>query len=467
MSTNYVKSTCPHNIEKKIYSETETMSDLNITRFEVTGLYGIDIAHLLEKESVEHFNSIRGNKEWLSKFKEKAPVSSGTLDLAKSSYAKTDSSIRNIFSNYYLNNLMPLVFQLNKKDINDLFYIEILSISISRNGAITIKIKSSKSNSGIKSKIEQVIDVYYKYKENINNKVLSHLSNFIELFNDFFNNYNNKIKFKKKMDDNLEQYISYYEIVDFDYDKTKMKKNTIKSMYDNELYLKSLVALFKMTRTDFSNYDISKISDIKNNDYGDRVDELWAINQDRLLRHHPEAKTKENIENFFLDIILGIEILLQQKIALQYLNQWIGKQNIELRKIINSSKNVFKSKKNVFSFLKNIKNVFKRNLSVKSKLDYLIFEIVNTYVNIYDIISDNSMMQVNTNHTFFDLIMEKSIDKMRLKDILCSNKDMISDLFSLLTSISSRRTNKVVLILTIIMAFTGFLQLAKQFLNPG
>jgi hypothetical protein len=110
--------------------------------------------------------------------------------------------------------------------------------------------------------------------------------------------------------------------------------------------------------------------------------------------------------------------------------------------VINSSKNVF--------------SVF--NVS-KDKMDSLISEMAYICVNIYDIIYDSFMMQKRTNHAFFNLIIEKSSDKMYLNDILRFNREMISDLFSLLTSISSQRITKFMWILSIMMIIIGLLQL--------
>jgi len=396
------------------------MSVLNITDFEIIGFYGIDLVHLLEENSANRFNSYRGNNTWLQELKNKVP-NQGICNFnppifAKSKYAETDRIIRNTFSNYYVNNLMPLVFELKEKvvtyrEYDDLFNIEIQSISISANGAVTVKIRAFKENGGTITCIKEIIKGCRNYKNSINEKIRSLINQFINVLNDYVKD---KIKCKEISISCFEQYVSYYEIIDFDYVTKEAEKMKIKSMCVDESYLRPLVALFRMNESDFSNYDMNKISDIKDNDHGNRVDELWAINRDRLLRHHPYRKDEHN-KRFFSDIVLGIEILLQQKVVLQYLNQWIGTQSSRLRKVIDGKCEVNNDK---------------------------IFPLIFEMVNIYDIISDSFIIQRNTNHAFFNLIIEKSIDNMHLKDILCTNREMISDLFSLLTYISSQITTK-------------------------
>lgn len=434
------------------------MKTLNITRFEIVGIYGIDVSCLMEKRSEEYFNSIRGNPAWLHKLKAKVtdPNRFGFTypEFAESRYAKTDRVIRNTFSIYYINNLMPLVFRLNKEDIlyDELFNIEILSASINSNGAITIKIKACKENSTVTS-IKDIIDACYKYKKGFHEKINLLIIQFIELLSDCIT----ELEIEKIPLNKFEQYLNYYEIIDFDYDTNETEKVKIKSMYKDEFYIKSLAALFRMSKTDFYNYDVSMISDIRHNDCGNRIDELWAINQDRLLRYHTYAKTDKYIECFFSDIILGTEILLQQKIVLQYINQWISIKRFNLREMV---------------------NINPRGLEVDNeKIVQLIFEMVN----IYDVVSDGFLIQKNTNHTFFNLIIEKIIENMRLEKMHNSGRVIISDLFSLLTSISSQistntsinfdnlnfelsksmgRINSFVWKITLLMAIVAILQLA-------
>lgn len=398
--------------------------DLDITSFKIVGLCGFDMTHLLEEKWESHFNSIRGGKTWLDRLKSitENPERFGFKfpGYAESSYARTDRDVRNTFSKYYVKNFMPLFFELVEKKAvyTGLFEITIDRVSVSDSGAVTLRIESAVKNGVELKSTRSIIDGYYEYKQKVIAEIKTCVCKFIELLKDSFNKMNNNISFNETLTDDFEQYVSYYELVDFDYGRSGAKKMPIKSMYEKgaEDLLRPLVALFRMTKINFNSYDIAMISDIKNRDYGNRVDEIWAINEDRLLRHFPYEKADTYTKLFFLDVVLGIEILLQQKIVLQYLNQWIDIRRSKLREGIN-----FRGERPKFD---------------ENQINPLIGEVVD----VYDVISNGLIIQRNANHTFFNVIIEKSIDCMRLKEMLGSNRELIMDFFSLLSAISSRMT---------------------------
>jgi len=398
--------------------------DLDITFLKIVGLYGFDVTHLLTEDGEKRFNSVRGDKTWLTRLarETKSPQRFGFEfpKYAESSYARTDRDVRNTFSKYYVKNFMPMFFGLTDRNnvYAKLFEVTIDRISISDSGAVSLRVEAVVKDDGKVKNTRQIIESYYEYKQQINTHIKTCIYRFVDLLKESFNTMDAGIKFEKSLTDDFEQYVSYYELVDFDYGKNGTKKTPIKLMYEkgSEDLLKQLVALFRMTKIDFESYDVTMISDIKNHDYGNRVDEIWAINEDRLLRHFPYEKADEYTKLFFLDVVLGIEILLQQKIVLQYLNQWIDIRRAKLREGV--------------SFGDGMPEF------VGKQVNPLISEVFN----VYDVISNGLIIQRNANHTFFNLIIEKSISCMHLREMLGSNRELIMDFFSLLSSISSQMT---------------------------
>lgn len=432
------------------------MSDIIINRLNVDSIFGLDIADLLSPNNVDDFNCSRGTESWfiniidamskVEKYGFKYPK------IASSLYSTTDRGFRSTFSDYYVDKLMPLVFDLKSPNTfhKTDFSMYIKCISLSCKGAISIRvsIRLDKEN---KYTIKDIISNYYDIITFLKEKVYNCLISFIKLLNENLNWNLEEISFNVFLHKLL-----YYEIIDFDFAIKNIANPVIKDLYNDEEYLKQFAVFSRMSKVDYKNYDINKLDKFKHSDLGNRNDEMWVLNSERLIRYHPESTTDKYNMLFFQDVILGAEILLQQKIVLQYLNRWITEKRLILRNNI---------------------NLIEKKIEINyEEINSMIFKLGN----IYDLLSDNFLIQRNIGHSFFNVLIENIIEKMRVKEILNSNKESLSEFFSLITAITSQlmtnqsakldslnyqtskesaNINKLVGRLTFLMFFVAVLQL--------
>ena len=420
--------------------------ELLLNRIELQTIFGFDLGHLLNDKHENTFNSLRGNQEWLKKIldKIKSPQQYGFdfPKFASSSYSRTDRRERSTFSIYYSKTLMPLSFAILNDEplfLSKLIDVKFQTVRIGINGSVTL---ISKLSSKGPLTCENLVTVYNTNLERIKEKAHLIIGKLIELLNLYIPDISNfdKIQFDTIQYEEFKQFVYRFDILDFDYIPSEQKD--IHDLCTDDDLLKQLVRIFRMSLNDYQNCDVNRIKRLLDDNIGYRRDELWLINENRIVRHYPLAETDDYEVSFFSDVILGCEIFIQYKVALLYLNQWVIVKYSRIKDIINSNK-----------------NAASKNLN---ELEIIIFEMIN-FINIF---SDDFYVQMNINHSFFNEIIERLIKKLDLMSILKSNRNLLSSLFEQLSSISSiltadksNKTNKMVGVITIIMVIIAIMQL--------
>ena len=420
------------------------MNELVLNRIELQTIFGFDLGHLLNDEHENTFNSLRGNKKWLEKIEReiKLPQQYGFSlpQFVSSSYARTDRRERSTFSIYYNKTLMPLSFPILNDEplfLSENISVKFQTIKIGINGSITLTSWLSYNGQGLSC--DTFINIYNTNLSRIKENAYSIIKRFIEMLNLYkpTNLSFNQISFTE-----FDQFIYCFDVLDFDYSINKNKKIDIYDLCEDEDLLKQLTRIFRMSLNNYQNTDVSRIRRLLDDNIGYRRDELWLINENRIVRHYPEAKADNYKELFFKDVILGCEIFIQYKVALLYLNQWVITKYSRIKEAINSNKR---------SASENL-----------NELEDIIFEMTN-FINIF---SDDFYVQMNIDNSFFNEIIEHLIEKLNLMSILNSNRHLLSSLLEQLSSISSiitadksKTTNNAVWIITAIMAIIAFMQL--------
>ncbi|MCL2417177.1 MAG: hypothetical protein FWD02_04495 [Bacteroidales bacterium] len=415
------------------------MANLQITGFRLTDLFGIDCGNIASKSC--NINSFRGVEDFLGKVKTKMlnPESYGFTKpiYDESEYSKTDRVSRHTFSNYFAYNLMPLFFaSINPTQykVKDLVF-NFQGIRISPKMSITINISCNLDNS--KSNVQDLINNYSDYKKTVKEKLYDYMNSFI----DCWNAHVKELSFEKIPESEFDMFLHQYEIIDFDYSvyngnkKTTFKIKDILKSGDYDL-IKQLAGFTRMSYN-YNSYDIEKLDNFFSTNFGNRDDELWIVNKERFIRHHPEAKTNKYNIAFFSDAKLVFEILLQQETCLKYLNIWINK-----------NRNDFSNKL--------VKLAQDKNKRKNDEIESFLGDIAR----LSDIFSDKYLIQRDINHSFFNEVFIRAIDVLRIENLMAITKESYQ-IHSLYTSqkISnySLNLNKKMKHLTIWMIILGVL----------
>ena len=123
--------------------------------------------------------------------------------------------------------------------------------------------------------------------------------------------------------DELIEHLEYYDVVDFDFlvDGSPALPKVLYQSGPVDV-LRALAGLTRMSHV-MGTYSEETVRALGSYDLGNRPDELWIANVERLTRHHPEHLTDIGKRLFMEDIVSGIEIVLQQRATLNYVLDWV------------------------------------------------------------------------------------------------------------------------------------------------
>jgi hypothetical protein len=99
----------------------------------------------------------------------------------------------------------------------------------------------------------------------------------------------------------------------------------LKAIYESEELLPVLAdiaAVSKLSHVDPGSYDPVRLRDLRHFDLGNRRDELWLVNSARMIQVHPDLQ-RPLIASFFQDVGLAVELLVQEKASLAFMEHWL------------------------------------------------------------------------------------------------------------------------------------------------
>jgi hypothetical protein len=142
----------------------------------------------------------------------------------------------------------------------------------------------------------------------------------------FLRVWNSAIRDVQLSDDALDEKLSgctVYEVVDFDHSVNGIVVPP-KQLYSGSDIgaLRDLAGLSRMSIV-MDQYDEASVRKLSTFDLGSRTDELWIVNEARLLRHHPEVASNAYVRAFFEDVLLGIDITTQQAATFEFISRWL------------------------------------------------------------------------------------------------------------------------------------------------
>ncbi len=389
------------------------INNFHITNFKLTTIFAIDIGDLSNDASF--YNQRRGLQSTLDEVKMLLGDSEiyDPITIESSEYAKTDKKERNTFSEFYSNKFMPLNinFKGSEPITGKYFSTSINSVKVGYHGSVSICCTTTFKKWTRKSKISisDFINEYNIFIETIRAELCSELKKFFEFWN-------SRIKFiQLNLIDTKLSNFQKFEILDFDHN-LELPINTI--FTNDKENAKQLARLLRMTKSSYSSFDDKKVEKLKELNLGSRNDELWIINEDRLVRHHPEDNIY--LKAFLSDIILGIEILTQYESNLLYLNHWVVDKRAELRNILSEQKD-------------------------KKQLENTLSEIWLDAIHIYDNTLEQYTRQRNIHHSFYNKVIKEGIKYQRLDEYSKQVKNEFKELFDTLNSISELQSTQTFL----------------------
>lgn len=100
---------------------------------------------------------------------------------------------------------------------------------------------------------------------------------------------------------------------------------------------RQMAALSRMARTEPDLFDPEKLQAFRDADIGNREDELWIVNANRMLRSNPD-RGDDNVAHFYEDVLCLVELALQQLAVLEYVDSWLHSARAKFREQLMSSR---------------------------------------------------------------------------------------------------------------------------------
>jgi hypothetical protein len=150
------------------------------------------------------------------------------------------------------------------------------------------------------------------------------------------------IEFLNPDPNRLDTFIASYECVDIDFlaldDGGSQVSLPAKSLIAESLdCARQLAALSRMSRTEPDLFDRERLQAFRDADIGNREDELWIINSNRMLRSNPDRRD-DHVAHFYEDVLCLVELALQQLAVLEYIDDWLHDARAKFRRQLMSSK---------------------------------------------------------------------------------------------------------------------------------
>jgi hypothetical protein len=200
----------------------------------------------------------------------------------------------------------------------------------------------------------------------------------------------------------LDTYIASYECLDIDFTATDEHgapvnlpaKRLITESLDSA---RQLAALSRMSRIEPDLYDPVKLQKFKDADIGNREDELWIVNSNRMLRSNPDRENRHLI-HFYEDILCLVELALQQLAVLGYVDAWLHEARGQFRRQLMSSKSD----------------------------DADVGRILIDFERVLDLIEQPGGLTAGIRHAFFRQVADRLVQELRIPVALAQAQQAVS-----------------------------------------
>lgn len=204
-----------------------------------------------------------------------------------------------------------------------------------------------------------------------------------------------------------------FDLLDFDF-QVGGKALPPKELYVSQ-HLDALRALAGLTRMSsvFERFDEASVRNLAALDLGSRSDELWIVNEARLIRRHPDRGTNPFVDAFYEDVRTGIRLLVERASSLIFLMGWLKSAQSDLMQRLTKAKGAAQTVE-VMSDL----------VAVLTEMSYLV--------------SDPAHLEDTSGHSFFRNVMSRAGDRLALDARRQQIHDGYLDLLALSQALSSQ-----------------------------
>jgi len=382
-----------------------------------------DICNLFPSNKIDVLVNKRVSENWLSyivgELKNYDTLGYEQPYFIESEYGKTDRAPRNTFSQRHAKKLLPLKInnKVHTKHIEKNLEYFASCIYVSPQGGVCVRIEIN-TKDVTELSIKDCIDQYNRFLQRKDALVKSSLEQFVKLWNESFPDDNVSLTRDNFIRDNAFS----YEVLDFDFalnTKDGIEEiGTIKGLFKtiDKTAAKELAALSRMSLASVSALKDIKLNDFQKTDIGGREDELWSINRERMIRHHPDKHIVYNIA-FFNDIKEAVAILVCQQAVFDYLDGWITEQRREVADhlISGSDENYEKD----------------------------LLEKFNNATQVTNLLIEPIIIQKNVRHEFYVRAISLLIDKLELNSSVQRASNSLSNFSKIIESISNYNSSSV------------------------
>lgn len=200
----------------------------------------------------------------------------------------------------------------------------------------------------------------------------------------------------------LDTFIASYECIDItfvalDDQGTVLELPAKRLMAESLDCARQMAALSRMTRTEPDLFDAEKLQAFRHADIGNREDELWIINANRMLRSNPD-RSDHNVIHFYEDVLCLVELALQQLAVLEYVDSWLHSARAKFREQLMSSR------------------------SHDSDVGHILID----FEQMLDLIEQPGGLAAGIRHTFFRQLADRLADELRIQTARARAQEAVS-----------------------------------------
>jgi hypothetical protein len=389
-----------------------------VERLSIWLLSATDLGCLItDVEASRHFLGVRGRPGWLAGVTERlsGASSNGFLppEIDHSSYARTDRHGRRTFSNQFAAGFMPIVLRLEDSPVHRVGPLDwsIEGLRIGAAGALSVRAHAV-LNGHRPVHINEVVSAFHQLRHELDAERVSTLQRFSEVWSSVYPEF----PMGAGNEERLREETYYYEIVDLDFGVGGAP------MAPKALYatgpIRALRQLSGLTRMSlvWNSYDEASVRRMGQFDLGSRHDEFWLVNEERLVRSHPDQGSNPYVDAFFDDVKLGTELVLQQTACLNFLAWWL--------------------RSNRWRFLDGLLPG-----NPESASETRIRDTLSELAGASDLFSDRVRVEDNSGHSFFRRLLNRTAELFQLDERRSDCRATFTDLFALAEAAATQSTN--------------------------
>jgi hypothetical protein len=299
---------------------------LLLTRANIWSFEAIDLGNLVANETAgQALMSQRGRAGWLERIHDRLRVVD--LDIFNSpvrehsAYQRTDRHGRRTFSNEFAASFMPVSLPIQAPDKSLAGVLEwwFAGIRIGATGSFSVLLCAQLHEMLKEVSVKELVRSFHGMRLAVRAEEILILRKFVRVWNSAILD----IPLEAEQVPSQIDCAAIYEVVDVDH----LVGGTVmapKHLYvgDEVGALRDLAGLTRMSLV-MDQYDEAGVRRLANHDLGNRTDEMWIVNEARLVRHHPEVAANAYVRAFFDDVLTGLDALTQQAATLSFISKWL------------------------------------------------------------------------------------------------------------------------------------------------